>query len=160
MAEQKFDRVTLVPKICLRLAAGEPLAVICRDLDLNIRTVNHWRKEDQGIADQFNDARDLGHDAIAAECICIADDGRRDYTKDKDGREVVDHDHIQRAKLRIDTRLKLLSKWDPRRYGDKLITENTNHTTVEVVDTDEMDRRLDRAIAAACASTGAVEPES
>jgi hypothetical protein len=27
---------------------------------------------------------------------------------------------VQRAKLRIDTRLKLLSKWDPKRYGEKL----------------------------------------
>ena len=41
---------------------------------------------------------------------------------------------IQRAKLRIDTRLKLLSKWDPKRYGDKLdINANvTGNVIVEI----------------------------
>ena len=29
-------------------------------------------------------------------------------------------DHVQRSRLRIDTRLKLLAKWNPRKYGDKL----------------------------------------
>lgn len=123
-AKQKFDRATLVPAICARLSTGEPMAVICRELKLNIRTVNHWREEDQGIADQFGDARDLGYDAIAADCMSIADDGKRDYSVGEDGREVVDHDHIQRSKLRIDTRLKLLAKWDPRRYGDKVQLAN------------------------------------
>ena len=69
-------------------------------------------------------AREDGLDVIAADCLSIADDGTRDYAPSDDGREIVDHDHIQRSKLRIDTRLKLLAKWDPKRYGDKLQHSN------------------------------------
>ena len=28
-------------------------------------------------------------------------------------------EHIQRSKLRVETRLKLLAKWDPKRYGER-----------------------------------------
>jgi hypothetical protein len=119
-AERKYDRDDLVPKICERLAAGEPLAVICRDIGIPRRTVNQWRQDDKEIAILFDEARDDGYDVIAQDCIAIADDGRRDYTQDEDGRAAVDHDHIQRAKLRVDTRLKLLAKWDKRRYGDQV----------------------------------------
>jgi hypothetical protein len=95
------------------------LAVICRDIGISRNTVNKWRDEDPGIAAQFDEARDDGYDIIAQDCLSIADDGHRDYFEDADGRPVVDHDHIQRSKLRVETRLKLLAKWDPRRYGDK-----------------------------------------
>lgn len=119
-APRQFDREALVPMICKRLATGEPLTVICRDLGVSRRSVQLWRKDDPEIDEQMQEARDDGYDVIAADCLGIADDGSRDYSKDADGREVVDHDHIQRSKLRVDTRLKLLAKWDPRRYGDKI----------------------------------------
>jgi hypothetical protein len=123
-APRKHDRDALVPIICARLATGEPHTVILRDLGLKVRTVNDWRAQDKDIAAQFDEARELGYDAIAADCLEIADDGSRDYTTTTDGREVPDHDHISRSKLRIETRLKLLAKWDPRRYGDKVQHSN------------------------------------
>lgn len=126
-AERKYDRDEMVPAICLRLATGkDPMTVICRDLDVPVRTVNQWRKDDAEIALQFDEARDMGYDAIAADCLEIADDGSRDYMTTTDGREVPDHDHISRSKLRIETRLKLLAKWDPKRYGDKTAIDHTS----------------------------------
>lgn len=125
-APRKFDRAKVVTAICTRLATGEPMAVICRDLKVPVRTVNDWRAQDADIAAQFDEARDLGFDAIAHECLAIADDGRRDYAVSEDGREVPDHDHIQRSKLRIETRLKLLARWDPKRYGEKQQLDHTS----------------------------------
>ena len=61
---------------------------------------------------------------MAADCLNIADDNSRDKRILEDGREVVDSDVVQRAKLRIETRLKLLACWDPKRYGNKI-----DHTT-------------------------------
>jgi hypothetical protein len=125
--DRKYDRDEMVPAICLRLATGkEPMTVICRDLDIPVRTVNQWRQEDKEIALQFDEARDMGYDAIAADCLEIADDGSRDYMTLADGREVPDHDHISRSKLRIETRMKLLAKWDPKRYGDKTAIDHTS----------------------------------
>lgn len=126
-ADRKYDRDEMVPAICLRLSTGkEPMTVICRDLDIPVRTVNQWRKDDADIALQFDEARDMGYDAIAADCLEIADDGSRDYMTLADGREVLDHDHISRSKLRIETRLKLLAKWDPKRYGEKTAIDHTS----------------------------------
>jgi len=149
--ERKYDRDALVPAICQRLAEGEPLAVICRDIGVPRRTVNQWRLDDPDIAAQFDEARDDGFDSIASNIRRVI---RREGKKDKDSMT-----SVQRDKLIAETELKLLAKWDPRRYGDKLITENTNHTTLEVVDADEMDSRLDRAIAAACEAAGISKPQ-
>jgi hypothetical protein len=65
-------------------------------------------------------AREEGFDAIAREALEIADDGRRDYVPLENGGLAVDHDHIARSRLRVDTRLKLLAKWDPKRYGERI----------------------------------------
>lgn len=116
----KYTRA-LIDKICKRLANGEPLAVICRDKGMpDPSTVWDWQQAKPDVSQAIARAREAGHDAIALEALSIADDGRRDYTVDEEGRFTVDHDHIQRSKLRVDTRLKLLAKWDPKRYGDKV----------------------------------------
>ena len=41
--------------------------------------------------------------------------------RQKDGTKTVTADMVQHRKLRIETRLKLLACWDPRRYGPKAV---------------------------------------
>lgn len=115
----------VIDSICEQLATGVPMAQICRQDGMPAyRTVKDWMDEDSErghlVSAAIARAREEGFDAIAADCLEIADDGSRDYTQTTDGRIVPDHDHIQRSKLRIDTRLKLLAKWDPKRYGEKM----------------------------------------
>lgn len=112
-APKQYDRTKLVPEMCARLSTGEPLAVICRDLGIPRRTVNQWRADDPEIAAQFDEARDEGYDAIARRTRATA----RGKGAAQDGDSTGD---VQRDKLIIDTDLKLLAKWDPRRYGDKV----------------------------------------
>lgn len=114
-----FDQAK-ADEVCERLSEGEPLAQICRSEGMpKVRTVYDWRDENPSFAAGFARAREVGYDIIAQDCADIADDGSRDYIAGED-RMVVDHDHIQRSKLRVDTRLKLLAKWDPKRYGDRI----------------------------------------
>lgn len=120
----KFTQAT-ADAICERIARGEPLAVICRDGDMPaVRTVSDWKVAHPSFSAAFARAREDGFDALAAECLEIAEDGSRDYTTKKrpDGTEfeAFDAEHVQRSKLRIETRLKLLAKWDPKRYGDSV----------------------------------------
>lgn len=111
----------LVEEICLRLGKAEPLAVICRDDHMpNDDTVRDWAEKDEAVKRAIARAREVGHDFMAAECLRIADDGRNDSYTDEEGNVRVDTDVIQRSKLRIETRLKLLAKWDPKRYGEKV----------------------------------------
>jgi hypothetical protein len=96
------------------------MAVICRDIGVPVKTVNDWRLDDEAIRAQFDEARDLGFDAIAHECLSIADDGTNDWTTGQRGGIVLDTEAVMRSKLRIETRLKLLARWDPRRYGERV----------------------------------------
>jgi hypothetical protein len=116
----------LVASICARLAEGEPLAQICRDEGMpHPSTVRDWADAKPDVSLAIARAREDGFDRIALEVLEIADDGTRDYVVGEDGREIVNHDHIQRAKLRVETRLKLLAKWDPKRFGDRQAIEHT-----------------------------------
>lgn len=105
--------------ICRRLSTGEPLAVICRDSGMpGRRTVLDWRTKRKDFADDYNNARLDGFDAIAHGCLEIADDIEEDPSS---------------RRVRVDTRLKLLSKWDPSRYGDRLEVEQTGPVKLHVV---------------------------
>jgi hypothetical protein len=79
---------------------------------------------DEALAGRFARAREEGFDAIAEEALEIADDGTNDWkTREKESGETyeaLNHEHVQRSKLRVETRLKLLAKWDPKRYGEKI----------------------------------------
>lgn len=124
-------------EIVRRLSAGEPLASICAGDDMPaVRTVSDWKRANEAFSANFAQAREDGFDAIAAECLEIAEDGSRDYAEKKrpDGTkyEAFDSEHVQRSKLRIETRLKLLAKWDPKRYGDKLDVEHGGGLTINV----------------------------
>lgn len=119
MAENTFTQEK-ADAIIERLSGGEPLAHICRDDEMPaVRTVSDWRKAHPEFDEAFLAARDDGYDAIATDCLDIADDTSRDTIKGERG-DAPDTEWIARSKLRVETRLKLLSKWDPRRYGDKM----------------------------------------
>ena len=101
---REFDRFETIDEIVERLAEGEPLRAICRSEGMpHWRTVYDWMSADPAASAAIARARDEGHDAIAIQALQIADDKSGDP---------------QRDKLRIETRLKLLAKWNPKKYGD------------------------------------------
>jgi len=115
----------LAAEICRRLSTGEPLAAICRDAHMpHPNSVREWMKARPEFSHAITEAREAGFDALAAECLTIADDTSGDVI-DSDYGPRVDNGVIQRAKLKIETRLKLLSKWYPQKYGDKIEIEKT-----------------------------------
>lgn len=70
--------------------------------------------------DHYTRAREQRSDNIFEEIMDIADDGRNDTYTNEDGVEVVNHDHIQRSRLRIEARKWMLGKMQPKKYGDKV----------------------------------------
>lgn len=79
---------------------------------------NEWFRE------QYAQARDAQADTHVDDMIDIADEARNDFVTRElgDGVEVqvVDHEHISRSKLRIDTRKWIAARMAPKKYGDKL----------------------------------------
>lgn len=90
------------------IADGKTLRALCREEGMpNWRTVYDWIEADAELAAQVACAREIGFDAIAEDVFDIADGTR------------ASSEHVQLSKMRIDTRLKLLACWSPKKYGNK-----------------------------------------
>lgn len=101
------QRAEIVERIEGALSVGTPLAVVCREDGMpGTSTVYEWMEASEELSGRIARARELGWDALAQECLTIADSAAADGVA------------VQHMKLRIETRLKLLAKWDPKRYGD------------------------------------------
>lgn len=110
----------LFEAICERMAQGEPLAAICRDEGMpHPSTVRDWANADEALSRRFGRAREDGEDAIAQQCLEIADDSSGDVVMGKNG-PTMDAEFVARSRIRVETRLKLLAKFNPKRWGDKL----------------------------------------
>jgi DNA-binding protein H-NS len=103
-----------------RIAAkGESLRKICRvDGMPAASTVFLWLAEDETFSEQYARAREVQADAMFDEILEIAD--QYDSLAEK-----IDTDHINRAKLRIDTRKWAVSKMAPKKYGEKVELEHS-----------------------------------
>lgn len=88
------------------------------------RTVYRWLREDEDFHHQYVHAREEQADNMLWEVLAISDDNSRDTNEIEIALgvkvEQVDHDVIQRSKLRVDTRKWAMAKLAPRKYGDKL----------------------------------------
>lgn len=111
-------------EIIERVSSGEPLAQVCRDAHMPaLRTVYDWMENDAELSARFARARVVGYDMIAADALRIADTphiGQVVRESDKDGTVVTTEDMLGHRKLQIETRIKLLAKWDPKRYGERV----------------------------------------
>jgi hypothetical protein len=117
----------LAMEICVQLSDGASLRAVCAGLDMpDRRTVKKWVLDDkEGFAIQYARARQMGYEDMADDVLDIADNGTNDYMDTENG-PALDKDHIQRSKLRVDTRKWMLSKVLPKVYGDKLEVEQTS----------------------------------
>lgn len=98
--------------IAEKIANGIPLAVICREDDMpGYRTVLEWQRTREEFAAVIAYAREAGFDYIAYRARMTI----RGKTEEDGGESTGD---VQRDKAIVDADLKLLSKWDPKRYGD------------------------------------------
>lgn len=94
------------------------------------RTIYLWMHKDEDLYARIARARDVGYDKMAEECLEIADTmqmGMREtITVDAKGNESVsraNEDMLGHRRLQIETRLKLLAKFHPTKYGDKAAKE-------------------------------------
>jgi len=110
-------------RICQGIRAGKSLSKICQEEGMPEKSqVLRWRGMPslQKFRNQYDLAVQDRTDAWAEQVIDIADDGENDTYIDGNGNVKTDFDVVQRSKLRVDTRLKLMSKLAPRKYGDRL----------------------------------------
>ena len=114
----------LADLICERLASGESMRSISRDDDMPcMATMFKWLRENEEFSQQYARAKAESADALVEEMLDIADDGTNDWME-KHGKDdagwIENGEHIQRSRVRIDTRKWIASKLKPKKYGEKL----------------------------------------
>lgn len=119
-----YNPADYLPEIHAWIESGKTLRAYCRqDGKPSYGTVYDWLEEDAAQNSRFARARNVGEDQIAQECLEIADNTQvgEIVTEKPDGtveRKLADM--IEHRKLRIETRLKLLAKWNPKKYGERV----------------------------------------
>jgi terminase small subunit-like protein len=83
-------------------------------------SVYAWMREREDFSDMYARAREERADLLFERIAAIAEDATGDYVKKEDGTWVVDHENIQRSRLRVDTMKWMASKLAPRKYGDRV----------------------------------------
>lgn len=142
----------LANEICKHIADGLSLRRICeKDGMPDKATILRWAVEDyQGFYDQYEKARRIQAETLADEIFDIADDGSNDWVEKQDqngptGDSILNTEHVQRSRLRLDTRKWYLSKVLPKIYGDKQQVEHSGGIKIDDDLSDE--ERADRVAA-------------
>ncbi len=120
----------LADRICAALASGLSLRSVSKAEDMpSCVTIFAWMRKHPEFLKQYGAAKAEAADAMVEEMLDIADDGTNDWMEihDKDGECVgykVNGEHVQRSRLRVDTRKWIAAKLKPKKYGEKV---DVNH---------------------------------
>lgn len=115
-------RKRIADMICIRLALGSSLNALCKQkIYPSKSTVFKWLLEIPEFSDNYRRARELQQESNLEEIVEISDDGRNDWmeTYGKDGDVTgwkLNGEHVQRSKLRVDTRKWIMERMSPKKY--------------------------------------------
>jgi len=111
-----YDKEEVLEEMLFRMAEGESLGSICRDAHMPSRgLVYYWMADRPDIAEQFARAQMSQSHALLDDCLQIVDN--IDLSdKDPAAASAI----VNLAKLQVDTRLRIIGKANPGRYGDKI----------------------------------------
>ena len=118
-------------EICETIAhTSKGLRRLCEEKDHwpNQATIYDWRERNPQFDEQYVKARQRQADFFIEEIMEISDSIANDIGSDDKGNPIQNTVHVQRSRLRVDTRKWIASKVYPKYYGDKV----ENNTTVTV----------------------------
>lgn len=105
--------------VCELLANGVPLARIARMDEMpSYTTLKKWQREVPEFASLSARAKEDGTHYLGEDSLRIADDLEIDP---------------QHKKIMIDTRLRLIGKWNSRAYGDKIETVHSGEVEIKQI---------------------------
>lgn len=138
------------------ITEGRTLRDYCRQSGApNWNTVYAWVQKDADFAERIAKARDAGADAIAEDILQMIDSQPTILEGGK-----IDPAHVQWMRVRADMRLRLLSKWRPSKYGDKVqIGGDSASGPIQISDT-ERASKIAAILAAANARGAAAEAQA
>ncbi len=95
----------------------------------SVQTFYTWLRTHAEFLEQYTRAKEDQAHAFAEEMVDICDDGTNDWMEreDKEGNCIgwqINGEHVQRSRLRVETRKWLAGKMKPRVYGDAATVKN------------------------------------
>ena len=124
----------IVEKVLEYVANGGTLRSFCRQKNMpSYRTLYRWLDKDEEFMSRFvHTSRFLGARAIAEEALALVDTPPPMIGEGENAR--MDNAHVNWMRSRADLRLRLLAKWYPQEYSEKLIgIETKGDINVNVV---------------------------
>lgn len=130
-----WDRQAVMEVICHRIAtSSKGLSTI---LTMGYQgyqfpkygVLYRWMKEDESLNELYLRAKVEQAEFLADEMLDIADDGRNDFMameEQKTGKRF-HKEHVQRTRLRLETRKWLMAKLKPRKYGER-VEQDVKHS--------------------------------
>ena len=95
------------------------------------RNVYFWMERDEELAAHIARAREIGQEAMAEKAYEEMYDEPERILSEGGGK--IDPGYVQLVKARAEITLKLLAKWNPKRYGDRVaVTGAENAPPIQV----------------------------
>lgn len=124
----------LAEKLLARMWAGEfPTRICGRPGFPTIRTVQRWAAINPEFRDAYELARKAMADAFFEDAVRIADDASRDLITTGSG-TFPNPAAVLRARLRVETRLRVAGKLNPKRYGPAPVEHTGEFRHVHMID--------------------------
>lgn len=124
MAYSTEERETILNTIFETIENGKSLRYALSKIPLSSSTFFIWIDEDDDKSKQYARATELRAEALLDEMFDIVDEADNDISEFEitEGvtAEKVNHEVIQRSRLRYDARKWLVSKLNPKKYGDRI----------------------------------------
>lgn len=144
VAPSDDEKLDTVRRICHAVSTTTlPLKLICDDVGLDVVQFRRWMHEDDardeifqlGLSAMYDAARVARVEVMMDETVAIADDGTNDYVEREmqngDTRIVYDGEHVQRSKLRVDTRIQVAKMLNAKKYGVQKHEVDNKHSMSE-----------------------------
>lgn len=146
-----WDRELVMDHICDKLATSSRglgnilLAGYGENCLPSYSTVMKWMEEDKALSDRYTRAKEAQADFMADEILDVADDGRNDWMEQLDKEQQpagykLNGEHVQRSRLRVESRKWLAAKLKPKKYGDR--TEVEHSGTINTLTDEQVDAKL------------------
>lgn len=131
---EKFEQV------CNKIESGMSLRKIFSSTDSPMSNTLFYRliKENKELNERYARAKQIYADSLFDEILDISDHSEQDHTP------FTGSNVIQRDRLRVDSRKWILSKLEPKKYGDKLdIDANVQQTIIPLLNVDPLSNASD-----------------
>jgi len=126
MAKRR-DKNPIINEILLLITEGKSLRKSLIQVKMSSRTFFEEIEKDDELQKQFAHACDIRQRILLDECIDIADED------EDDEKPFIGINHVHRDKLKIQTRLDVLARMNPKKYGNKIDVTSKDEAVQAVV---------------------------